>query len=262
MKIFVYLFLFLVVLSCHEKSYTDGINFEYSEKPNMKIQAFNDDDDDSFSNLFYKGPYQAKVHVKYFLSPFPPAPIPFKTGESETEHDLRFAKYFDSLKTTYNPFFNYKELEIKNDFQFSMIDTLNNKNLSIHVRQNDTIPLYKKAYGSDSIKAYKAFPIFIKNISAKTINFPLATKLRLTFFESKKWWYIRNGNQIICGTGRDRIPYIELKPNELLIYAVPFFKKGTKRKFKIMFYNMQSKEFNLSIDKNIITQQRDMISIE
>lgn len=264
MKVFIYLFIFSAVLSCHEKSYTDGINFEYPQKPNLKIQAFNEDNDDadSFSNLLYKGPYETKIKVKYFLSPFPPEPIPFKTGESGAEHDLRFAKYLDSLKSTDNPFFNYKELEIKNDFQFSMIDSLNNKNISIFVKQNDTIPLYKKTYGSDSIKAYKAFPVFIKNISSKTINFPLTTNLLLTFLESKKWWYIRNNNQRICGTGWDKKPYIELKPNEILIYTIPFFKKGTKKKFKIVFYNIQSKEFELSIDKNIVDQQNMMIPVE
>lgn len=228
----------------------------------MKIQAFSEDDDESFSNLFYKGPYQAKINVKYFLSPFPPPPIPFKKGESTKKHDLRFSKYLDSLKTVISPFFNYEELNIKNDFQYPMIDSLNSKNISIVVKQNDTIPLYKKTYGSDSIKAYKAFPVFIRNISAKTINFPLATEIGLTISQSKKWWYIRNNNRMICGTGLDKTPYIELKPNEIMIYAVPFFKKGTKNHFRVEFYDIRSQEFELSIDKNIITQQRDMISIE
>lgn len=262
MKIFVYLFLFSVVLSCHEKSYADTISFEYPQNSTMKIQAFNASDDGYFSNLFYIGPYQAKINVKYFLSPFPPPPIPFKEGESAKEHDLRVSNYLDSLKTVINPFFNYHKLNVKNDLRFPMIDSLNNKNFSIVVKQNDTIPLYKKAYGSDSIKAYKAFPVFIKNISAKTINFPLATEIGLSILQSKKWWYIRNNNQMTCGTGRDKILYIELKPNEIMAYAIPFFKKGKKNNFRVEFYNIHSQEFELSIDKNIIIQQRQMISVE
>ena len=51
--------------------------------------------------------------------------------------------------------------------------------------------------------------------------------------------------------------YFELKPNEILIYAYPFFKKGKIHKAKVKFYDASSKEFNISIDEEIIKNQYD-----
>ena len=143
---------------------------------------------------------------------------------------------------------------ITSDISF---DLLSNKNLEIIVRENDTIPLYKKIMGTTDIKTYKAFPVFIKNISNKILKIPETLTTASLYFQNneKKFQYLRNSNYMICGT-RYEPRYFELKPNEILIYAYPYLKKGKKRKAKINFYDASSKEFEISIDEKIIKNQR------
>ena len=51
--------------------------------------------------------------------------------------------------------------------------------------------------------------------------------------------------------------YFELKPNEILVYAYPYFKKGKTHKAKVKFHDASSKEFDISIDYKIIENQRN-----
>jgi hypothetical protein len=56
---------------------------------------------------------------------------------------------------------------------------------------------------------------------------------------------------MICGT-ETNFSLFQLKPNEILVYAYPYFKKGKTHKAKVKFYDASSKEFNISIDEKII----------
>ncbi|KFC24381.1 hypothetical protein [Chryseobacterium sp. FH1] len=144
----------------------------------------------------------------------------------------------------------------KDDF----IDSLSNKNLQIIVKENDTIPLYKENYNTKAIKKYFSFPIFIKNISNKILRIPTESKsTALYIYEDSldRFYFARNSNYMICGMTGGIYSYIELKPNEILVYAYPYFKSGTKQKAKMKFYNASSKEFEISIDDKIIQNQRN-----
>lgn len=138
----------------------------------------------------------------------------------------------------------------------NIFDSLTNKNLSIIVKEKDTIPFYTSNYETNEIKKYKAFPVFIKNISSKTLKIPVQAKgVALYVFNNEKFQFIRNSNYMICGTVTNFNPYFELKPNEILVYSFVHLKKGEKRKAKIVFFKAFSSDFEISIDKNIIKNQ-------
>ena len=59
------------------------------------------------------------------------------------------------------------------------------------------------------------------------------------------------------GYGNENHPFFEIKPNEILVYAIPYFKKGKTHKAKVKFYDASSKEFDISIDYKIIENQRN-----
>lgn len=110
------------------------------------------------------------------------------------------------------------------------------------------------------IKKYFAFPVFIKNISDKILRIPTESKrTALYIYEDNldRFYFARNSNYMICGITGGIYSYIELKPNEILVYAYPYFKSGTKQKAKMKFYNASSKEFEISIDDTTIKSQRD-----
>lgn len=159
-----------------------------------------------------------------------------------------------------NYFFRTEEfpfLYSKND---DYVDSLSNKNLQMVVKENDTIPLYKENYDTNAIKKYSAFPVFIKNISDKILRIPTESKrTALYIYEDNldRFYFARNSNYMICGITGGIYSYIELKPNEILVYAYPYFKSGTKQKAKMKFYNASSKEFEISIDDTTIKSQRD-----
>lgn len=84
-----------------------------------------------------------------------------------------------------------------------------------------------------------------------------AQAVGLYVLNDKKFQYIRNSDYLICGMGSPKNPYFELKPNEILIYSFPHLKKE-KRKAKISFFKATSKEFENSIDEEIIKKQRNI----
>lgn len=132
-------------------------------------------------------------------------------------------------------------------------DPLNSKNLSVLVREKDTIPLYKQYYKTNEIKKYKAFPVIIKNISTKILKIPTDAKsVDLWILNNTQFRYVRNSNYILRESGLQKISYFELKPNEILVYSCPYFKKGKHTKAKIEFGTAESKEFEISVDENII----------
>lgn len=248
------------MIGCKEgKTFADDIVLTFPKDTRMKTQEFNEDINEGGENLIYIGKIKSNIDVKYYenlLSPPPPPPDKF---ESEKEYSSRIKKIEDSLIKEKNAFFRNEEfpfLYSKNDDS----DSLSNKNLQIVVRANDTIPLYKRNFDTKVIKKYYAFPIFIKNISNKVLRIPTDSKsTALYIYEDNldKFYFARNSNYMICGIVDGIYSYIELKPNEILIYSYPYFKSGTKQKSKMKFYNASSKEFEISIDENILKNQRD-----
>lgn len=262
-KTFYFLLISFLLMSCSkEKTFADDIVLNFPKETKMKTQEFNEDSNEEGENLIYIGKIKSNIGVKYYENLLEPPPPPPYFNESEKDYLLRMQKLEDSIQKDKNPFFRNEKfpfLYSKND---NSVDSLSNKNLQIVVKENDTIPLYKKAMGTTKIKSYKAFPVFIKNISDKVLKIPATINFSNTFLytfdnEAKAFFLTKNYSYWFCGTGTDNYFYFELNPNEILIYAYPYFKSGTKRKAKMKFYNASSKEFEISIDENIIKNQRD-----
>lgn len=253
------LVLALLLMSCkEEKTFAIDIILNFPKDEKLTIQEFNEDGNEAGTNLFYKGTIRSKVEVKYFKHIMPEPPPPPKINESVSDLTDRLKKLKDSINHIKNPFFRNEEIEIletKDDLYYS----LSNKNLSIIIKENDTIPLYKRDYKTDEIKKHKAFPVFIKNISSKTLKIPIdASGVALYISNENQFQYIRNSNyKIMQCLEPSENPYFELRPNELLIYSFPHLTKGNKRKAKIVFFRASSKEIEISIDERIIQNQRD-----
>ena len=260
MKTFYLLFVSLFIISCQEKTFADDITLVYPKKTKMKIQEFNEDGNLGGSNLIYVGKIIPKIDVSYYKSLIPIIPEPPKMTENDKEYQNRIKKEIDSIHLSQKPYFKRNLLKYFSSKENEPIDSLTKKNLEIIVKQKDTIPIYKQDYISHQFKTFKAFPVFIKNISNKTLKIPTESK-GVAFYafdnERKNFYYLRNSNYMICGMRTNFYSYFELKPNEILIYAYPFFKKGKIHKAKVKFYDASSKEFNISIDEEIIKNQYD-----
>lgn len=259
MRMLHFLLLFVLLTGCQKNSFADNISLAYPKNTEMKIQEFNEDGNEGGENLLYIGKIKPNVEVKFYenlLEPPPPAPDKF---ESKEEYSLRIKKIEDSLQKQVNPFFKTAKFPFLLENNDSFIDSLSYKNLEIIVKENDTIPLYKRNYDTKEIKIYKAFPVFIKNISDKVLKIPTNSKSVAFYFKNNenKYQFLRNSNYMICGMSIPFHSYFELKTNEVLIYAYPYFKKGKKRKAKVKFYNASSKGFEISVDEKILEKQRN-----
>ena len=254
------IFVSLLIISCQEKTFADDITLVYPKNTIMKIQEFNEDGNLGGDNLIYVGKIIPNIDVKYYESILPPPPPPMIINEIDKTFNERIKKEIDSINLSQKPYFKRNLLKIHFSKENEPYDSLTNKNLEIIVKQKDTLPLYKQDYITHQFKTFKAFPVFIKNISNKTLKIPTESK-GVAFYafdnERKNFYYLRNSNYMICGYGLENRPYFELKPNEILIYAYPFFKKGKIHKAKVKFYDASSKEFNISIDEEIIKNQYD-----
>ena len=260
MKTFYLLFISTLIISCQEKTFADDINLVYPKNTKMKIQEFNEDLDEMGSELIYIGSRKNNIDVKYYIGIIPPPPKIKKKGESENDYKKRIQNENDSIHNIQKLYFRNQQIKLFYSKNIS-VDSINNKTIEVIANINDTIPLYKKVFSSKFlIKKYKAFPVFIKNISNKTLKIPTESK-GVAFYafdnDRKNFYYLRNSNYMICGYGLENRPYYELKPNEILIYAYPFFKKGKTHKAKVKFYDASSKEFDISIDEEIIKNQYD-----
>lgn len=246
MKTFYLLFVSLFIISCQEKTFADDITLVYPKNTKMKIQEFNEDLDEYGTEIIYFGKYSKKIGVRYYKLLYP---IPVNAIE---KNDTLLLSYFRSQNLSQGET-HYKD----------MSKELNSKNLEIIVKSNDTIPLYKKNGFENKLKKYKAFPVFVKNISKKTLKIPTTTIFSFIFFKNKnnKWQSVRNSYYMIEGYGKVQ-PFFELKPSEILVYAYPYFKKGKTHKAKVKFYDASSKEFDISIDDEIIKNQRESYFIE
>ena len=260
MKTFYLLFISTLIISCQEKTFADDINLVYPKNTKMKIQEFNEDLDEMGSELIYIGSRKNNIDVKYYIGIIPPPPKIKKKGESENDYKKRIQNENDSIHNIQKLYFRNQQIKLFYSKNIS-VDSINNKTIEVIANINDTIPLYKKVFSSKFlIKKYNAFPVFIKNISNKTLKIPTESK-GVAFYaydnERKNFYYLRNSNYMICGTGINFYNYFELKPNEILVYAYPYFKKGKVHKAKVKFHDASSKEFDISIDYKIIENQRN-----
>jgi len=53
------------------------------------------------------------------------------------------------------------------------------------------------------------------------------------------------------------IPTVDLLPNQIIVFAVPYFKKGKEFEVRAKFLDAHSEPFKLSIDPKIIASQRE-----
>lgn len=252
-----FLILTVLLIGCkEEKSFADDIVLSFPQDEKLTIQKFNEDANEAGTNLFYKGYDSGKVEIRYFQNIMPEPLPPPSIDKNEKKLYAKINAFRDSLNDVKSPYFRNEEIKIL-ETKDDLYDSLSNKNLSINVREKDTIPLYKRDYGTDEIKKHKAFPVFIKNISTKTLRIPIdASAVALYVSNNSQFQFIRNSNYTICGMGTNLNPYFELKPNEILIYSFPYLENGSKRKAKIVFFKAFSKEFEISIDEKIIKNQR------
>lgn len=261
MKTFSFVLILTFLIGCKkEKSFADDIVLTFPKDTKMKTQEFNEDGNEGGENLFYIGKIKSNIEVKYYKNIISEPPPPPQEFESKKDYLLRNKKLKDSLSALENEYFRNDEIKIlktRDDF----IDSLSNKNLEIIVKKNDTIPLYKQDFYTRVKKKYSAFPIFIRNISDKVLRIPTSLNSNpfLYIFDrkTKAFFLTKNYSYWYCGIGTDYNSYFELNPNEMLVYAYPYFKSGTKQKAKMKFYNASSKEFEISIDDKIIQKQRD-----
>lgn len=258
MKIISFLLICCILNGCkEEKTFADDIILSFPKDEKLTIQKFNEDGNEAGTNLFFKGSDSGKVEIKYFKHIMPEPPPPPPINENERKIFEKIKKISDSSNHIKNPYFRNEEIEILKTKE-DLYDSLSNKNISIIVKENDTIPLYKRDYGTDEIKKHKAFPVYIKNISTKILKIPIdASGVALYILNDIQFQFIRNSNFMVCGMGTNLNPYFELKPNEILIYSFPHLEKGSKRKAKIVFFKAFSKEFEISVDEKIIRNQRN-----
>lgn len=257
MKFLFYVLVSLFLFSCkEEKTFADDIVLNFPKDEKLNIQKFNEDGNEQGTNLLYKGYDSGIVVVKYFENMIPEPLPPPSINENEKKLSERINAFRDSLNHIKSPYFRNEEIEIL-ETKENLYDSLSNKNISIIVKEKDTIPLYARNYETEEIKKYKAIPVFIKNVSTETLKIPIEAKsVALYVLNNKQFQYIRNSNYMICGAYAPIDRFFELKPQEILIYSFPHLEKGEKRKAKISFFKAKSKEFEISIADKIIKKQR------
>jgi len=255
--LFSLLFIFFLISCKKESSFAEDIILDFPKDTPMKIQDFNEDLDESGANLLYIGYEQKKINVRYYQYAIPSPPVIQELNETDADYKKRIKKSNDSAMALVKNYFREEDIPVSSEK--ININSLSNKNLEIYIKENDTIPLYKRSFYMHEIKKYKAFPVFIKNISNTILKIPIEPINFIFYFKNEKKQYqsLRNSSYMICGSGTNTKPYYELKPNEILIYAYPYFKDGEKRSGKLKFYNTSSKDFEISIDKKIIDSQRE-----
>jgi hypothetical protein len=256
-----YLKLFLlsiILIGCKKKTFADDIVLINNSTIEMKFQKFNEGIDEYGSSIIYIGNIKDSIPIKYYDSLFPPPPRPI--GYLRTLKEINDSIIFSKLRDKY---FHGDFERIKFSDQPVKFDSLTHNLLEIVVKPNDTIPHFV-IDSARSIKAYKSFPVFLKNISGKKLkmvvdNFPGFAILNA----NKKWQIIRNNSFYICGDAMYNQKYWVLNPDEIIVYAVNHFHGKHKAHFKIgLTPTFFSEEFEGNIDPKIIEKQRDAYFIK
>ncbi len=257
MKFIIYVLILLFLFSCKgDNSFADDIALVYPKNVKMNFQKFNQDINDFGSYLIYKGKLKDSIFVKYYkhigLPPPPPPPPPPPENYSKN-FKIKDSLENVRLKNIFSNYFYDENFHLKFSEKTKKLDSLSNKNIKIIVNINDTIPLY--SYFNDTLRTFKAYPVFIKNISRDTLKMVyFFNRFRLN--SKGKWEFIRNGNHYYGACIPPPYPeYFELSPNEILIYAIPFFEGTMKQKFKLKIGGAYSNEYESSINDFVIKNQ-------
>ncbi|WP_407534866.1 hypothetical protein [Elizabethkingia miricola] len=256
MKFFRILLLSVLFLQCKkEEKISDRVTFQYDKSLPLKFQEFNEGEDEQGGRIIYYGQKHVTIPVKYYFEGIPPPPPPpsykaVKPSSFDIQRDSLISKYFNGF------------LDINFDDKALQYDSLNNKNFIVEARYTDTIPLYTISYQKNIVKAYKSFPIFLKNISGKNLRLNeydiIATYEILN--QNKKWQIIFNNNWFICGT--DYTQYFSFKNQNMMILAIPFLHGSYKTKMRIRFRYAKSNEFDVSVDPKIFKKQKRSIYLD
>lgn len=257
MKTFSLLLILLFLIGCkEEKSFADNIVLTFPKNEKLTFQKFDEGIGESGTGIIYIGKEIKNVDIKYFVSMIPtPLPPPgYKIDSINIRNQKTLSKYFH--KSFYKMKYSKKPV---------IFDSLSENNVKIIAKTQDIIPKYAFNYDSDELKKYKAFPVFIKNISGRKLlltdlkNFPLAV-----LNDKNKWQIIWNENSIggcIVGDWENHY-YWELQPDEIMILSVNFLTGKNKGRFKVWTGNTLSEEFEMNYDKQVVKDQRNFYEIK
>ena len=245
------LFIFFVLIGCkEEKTFADDIVLSFPKEDKLTFQQFNEGIGESGTGVIYIGKEIKKIDVKYFDSmiPAPPPPPGYKTDSINIRNQKLFSKYF------HDSFYRMKYSD-----KPIIFDSLSVNNVKIIAKTQDTIPKYAFNYENEQLKKFKAFPVFIKNISGRKLLLSDLKNLPLAFLNEKnKWQMIWNENSMgECMVGGwENHYYWELLPDEIMVLSVNFLKGKQKGKFKIWSGNSFSNEFTMNYDEQVVKNQR------
>lgn len=254
MKQFLLILTVLLIGCKKEKTFADDIVLSFPKDEKMTFQQFNEGIGESGTGIIYIGKDTNNIEVKYFQSmiPAPPPPPGYELDSFDIGKQKIMSSYF------HDAFSRMKDSEKPVRF-----DSLSENNVKIVAKIKDTIPKYAYNYDTETLKKYKAFPVFIKNISGRKLiliefkNFPLTV-----LNDKNKWQMIWNDNVFICGDSRWQYHYWELNPNEIMVLSVNYLTGKNKGKFKIWTGNSLSDEFTMNYDKQIVKDQRNYFEVK
>lgn len=250
-----FLILIVLLIGCkEEKSFADDIVLSFPKGEKLAFQEFNEGIGESGTGIVYIGKDTANIEVKYFQSMIPAPPPP--SGYELDSFDIRKQKI---MSYYFHDAFN----RMKDSEKPVRFDSLSENNVIIIAKIKDTIPKYAYNYDTQTLKKYKAFPVFIKNISGRKLILTEFKNLPLTVLNDKnKWQMIWNDNAFICGDSRWQHHYWELNPNEIMVLSVNYLTGKSQGKFKIWTGNSSSDEFTMNYDKQVVKNQRHYIEVK
>ncbi len=243
-----------------ESSFADDIELTFPKNDTLTYQKFNEGIDESGTSILYIGAEQKSIPIRYYQTTIepPPAPPDYKFSKEELELNEKRGKQMANIFYPKNDFVKYSDRSVG-------WDSLSSKNIEIVVKPNDTIPKYAYNFETETVKKYKAFPVFIKNISNKTLKLSINKSLGLVVRNlNKKWQLLWNDNAPLgCFEPFENHWYMELKPSEIMIYSINFLEGKDKADCKILLpFKLKSKTFQMNYDKSILKKQRKTYEIE
>lgn len=255
MKTFFYSLTVLLLFSCKkEKSFADKIILHDSHHEKLNYQQFNEGIDEAGTCIIYVGKDTSTIELKYYMGMMDPPlpPLGFVPDSSYRKREQMLTGFF------YHHFNRIKSSEKPVTF-----DSLSRQNIEMSYKINDTIPKYAYNLETGTIKKYKAFPVFIKNISGKKLILQEFKSLTLAVLnDQQKWQMLSNDNAIVCGNSRIQYRYWEFNPNEIMVLSVNLLEGKDKGKFKIFFYDHSTEAFLMNYDKSIIEKQRNLFELK
>jgi hypothetical protein len=250
------LILIVFLISCkEEKSFADDIVLNFPKEEKLSFQKLNEGIGESGTGIIYIGKDTTKIDVKYFQSMIPALPPP---------PDYNLNSFDDKRQKVISTYFHDEFTRMKYSEKPIAFDSLSESNIQIIAKTKDTIPKYAYNYDTQTIKKYKAFPVFIKNISGRKLRFSEFKNLPLAIFNDKnKWQTIWNENSLGgCFAGWENHHYWEFNPNEIMVISVNYLTGKNQGKFKIWTGSSSSDEFTMNYDKQIIKNQRHYFEVK